>query len=229
LNSRYYNPEIGRFINADGLLGELGNIQSTNMYAYCANNPVMYSDITGFTPEWIEDIGRFFGGTVITIISVVSTVATSLLFLIPGASTIPLFTINMTAYGAMLMASPFSNTIKSDMSLIAWNPFNGDVNAVVSSKDISFYKGVFTFRYGSSGGGGISFGFIGLGRGASVNTVMHEYGHHKQQRLMGLAFYTPIVAIPSLISAASSTYGSHANRWYERWATKWGNRSWIWW
>ncbi len=31
LNSRYYNPEIGRFINADGLLDELVNIQSTNM------------------------------------------------------------------------------------------------------------------------------------------------------------------------------------------------------
>ena len=48
LNSRYYNPEIGRFINADGLLGEFGNIQSTNMYAYCANNPVMHTDITGY-------------------------------------------------------------------------------------------------------------------------------------------------------------------------------------
>ena len=50
LNSRYYNPEISRFINADGLLGEIGNIQSTNMYAYCANNPVMYSDISGEFP-----------------------------------------------------------------------------------------------------------------------------------------------------------------------------------
>jgi RHS repeat-associated protein len=35
LNSRYYNPETGRFINADGMLGEMGDIPSTNMYAYC--------------------------------------------------------------------------------------------------------------------------------------------------------------------------------------------------
>jgi len=48
LNSRYYNPEIGRFINADGLLGQVGNLQSTNMYAYCANNPVMYIDPSGY-------------------------------------------------------------------------------------------------------------------------------------------------------------------------------------
>jgi len=47
LNSRYYNPQTGRFINADGMLGQLGDIQSTNMYAYCANNPVMYLDPSG--------------------------------------------------------------------------------------------------------------------------------------------------------------------------------------
>ncbi len=47
LDSRYYNPEIGRFINADGLLGKQGDILGHNMYAYCQNNPVMYSDPTG--------------------------------------------------------------------------------------------------------------------------------------------------------------------------------------
>ena len=29
------------------MLGQLGDIQSTNMYAYCANNPVMYLDPSG--------------------------------------------------------------------------------------------------------------------------------------------------------------------------------------
>jgi len=48
LNSRYYDKNIARFINADGLLGSLGDSQTTNMYAYCANNPVMYTDITGY-------------------------------------------------------------------------------------------------------------------------------------------------------------------------------------
>lgn len=52
LNSRYYNPETARFINADGNIGQVGNIQSTNMFAYCANNPVMYTDITGYAPWW---------------------------------------------------------------------------------------------------------------------------------------------------------------------------------
>jgi len=47
LQSRYYNPEVGRFISADGLVGSLGNISSHNMYTYCANNPVMYLDPSG--------------------------------------------------------------------------------------------------------------------------------------------------------------------------------------
>ncbi len=50
LQSRYYNPQIGRFINADGLLGEQGNILGHNMYAYTQNNPVMFSDISGKFP-----------------------------------------------------------------------------------------------------------------------------------------------------------------------------------
>lgn len=47
LNSRYYNPEMGRFINADGLLGEQGNILSHNMFTYCANNSILYQDPSG--------------------------------------------------------------------------------------------------------------------------------------------------------------------------------------
>ncbi|MDY0138697.1 MAG: RHS repeat-associated core domain-containing protein, partial [Candidatus Izemoplasmatales bacterium] len=51
LQSRYYNPSIGRFISSDGILGEVGNIKSNNMYAYCANNPVMFTDSTGMSPK----------------------------------------------------------------------------------------------------------------------------------------------------------------------------------
>ena len=45
LSTRFYDPEIGRFVNADAQLndGMLGN----NLYAYCVNNPVNYQDITG--------------------------------------------------------------------------------------------------------------------------------------------------------------------------------------
>lgn len=52
LNSRYYDPETGRFINADSYVDtESGSPLSTNMFAYCENNPVM-----GYDPEGAWDI-----------------------------------------------------------------------------------------------------------------------------------------------------------------------------
>lgn len=47
LQSRYYDATIGRFINADGYITTGQGILSHNMYAYCSNNPVMYSDPSG--------------------------------------------------------------------------------------------------------------------------------------------------------------------------------------
>jgi len=50
LQSRYYDPTIGRFINADDIIAKLGNVQGTNMFTYCMNNPVNMSDSSGNWP-----------------------------------------------------------------------------------------------------------------------------------------------------------------------------------
>ncbi len=49
LGSRYYDANIGRFISPDdiGYLGANGDLNAYNLYAYCGNNPVMYSDPSG--------------------------------------------------------------------------------------------------------------------------------------------------------------------------------------
>ena len=47
LQSRYYNPELGRFINADIYLSTGQGILGYNMFAYCGNNPVNRVDYTG--------------------------------------------------------------------------------------------------------------------------------------------------------------------------------------
>ena len=65
LQSRYYDAEIGRFINADGYITTGQGVMSYNMYSYCQNNPVMYSDPTG-------KIGLLaFLGIVVTVVCVV--------------------------------------------------------------------------------------------------------------------------------------------------------------
>lgn len=47
LQSRYYIPSIGRFLNADGLVSTGQGILGNNMFAYCDNNPVNRTDPTG--------------------------------------------------------------------------------------------------------------------------------------------------------------------------------------
>lgn len=57
LHSRYYDPETGRFINADDrVVGVGGNILGYNLYAYCMNNPVNMSDPSGHWPQWIKNV-----------------------------------------------------------------------------------------------------------------------------------------------------------------------------
>ena len=48
VSSRYYDPQVGRFISADDISYlDPNTIGGTNLYAYCLNNPVMYVDPTG--------------------------------------------------------------------------------------------------------------------------------------------------------------------------------------
>lgn len=46
LNSRYYDPGTGRFVNADGLVDNR-DINTQNLFQYCANNPVNNIDSSG--------------------------------------------------------------------------------------------------------------------------------------------------------------------------------------
>ena len=48
LQSRYYNPEIGRFLNADAFTSTGQGLIGNNMFAYCLNNPIVNSDTLGY-------------------------------------------------------------------------------------------------------------------------------------------------------------------------------------
>ena len=56
LQSRYYDPQTGRFINADGVGGKVGELGSHNIFAYCENNPIHRFDPIG--QAWYDAICR---------------------------------------------------------------------------------------------------------------------------------------------------------------------------
>ena len=47
LQSRYYDPEICRFINADSYASTGQGYMGYNMFAYCNNSPILHSDPSG--------------------------------------------------------------------------------------------------------------------------------------------------------------------------------------
>ena len=59
LLSRYYNPEIARFISEDTYRGELNDPLSLNRYVYVVNNPLIYTDPDGY---FAKEIGQFLKG-----------------------------------------------------------------------------------------------------------------------------------------------------------------------
>ena len=84
LQTRYYDPEIGRFINADAsaFLGVGDAFISYNLFVYCSNNPIMGYDPMG-TWDWgkfwdvtvnvVAVIGGFFSGTYHAVETLVET------------------------------------------------------------------------------------------------------------------------------------------------------------
>ena len=67
LKTRYYDPEIGRFITIDDLSYlDPDSINGLNLYAYCLNNPIKYSDPNGhFVITTTMIIGMLIGAVVL--------------------------------------------------------------------------------------------------------------------------------------------------------------------
>ena len=82
LNSRYYDPETGRFINIDDIsVLDITNIavNGLNLYAYCLNNPVNEVDRNGNIVSWLLAIivGAVVGAFVNTTFEIVNQVKTN--------------------------------------------------------------------------------------------------------------------------------------------------------
>ena len=180
LETRYYDPEIGRFISPDSVdYADPQTVDGLNLYAYCGNNPVMAVDPTG-------------------------TMSDLLFTAIGGLLT--QFVVSVYGYLGFAAASIFDKEIRQDMHDIGWNPFNTDEGVVVKSKKVSFFKGVPVIRHSGLDGSSMTLGAIFLYRYPlnypyeeeyAKNVVKHERGHSTQLMCMGLGNYALLIGIPS--------------------------------
>ncbi len=86
-NARYYDPKIGRFIQADSIVPNATDPQEFNRYSYVNNNPIKFTDPTGHKKKkWWKKLfkrkstkgglfGAIIGGIVGSIVPGIGTVA----------------------------------------------------------------------------------------------------------------------------------------------------------
>ena len=103
LNSRYYDPEIGRFINADatGVIGATPmGLTDKNLFAYCDNNPVMRIDVDGQFWDTVFDVVSL----VMSVVDVINDPSDPMAWVSLAADAICLITPGLTGGGTVVKA-----------------------------------------------------------------------------------------------------------------------------
>ena len=161
LQSRYYNPKWGRFLNADyaEVISDNGTITDKNLFVYCENNPVMRADADG--EFWHIVAGAAIGAVVGGLSSIISQA-------IAGED------INWTAVAISAASGALSGAINAAfpcMGAIATGVVEGTISA-------ASYAATETLAYGRD----VSFGdvlSVGLNNGimaGCMKDIMQSIG-----------------------------------------------------
>ena len=171
LQSRYYDPEVGRFINADVMISTGQGLLGNNMFAYCNNNPVSLADPSG----------------------------TACCALFDDNQILHLIIRDYSSCGGNSYASGGVSTRGSSISIKEYLNTN-DPEVVLENleKDnIAYYNDVFVIK--TPFDASFSFGFIGLSKQQqNADVLRHEYGHTVQLGNMGVGSYITNVTLPSI-------------------------------
>jgi len=138
LQTRYYDPEVGRFINADSIeYLDPETLGGLNLYAYCSNNPVMDSDPTGCLPEWLRVLLGVLAIAAAVVISVVTagTAAPVLIGMGVGA----------VISGGFNVISQLRSGGEFNFGEFLWATFGGAVSGAISAIPIFSGFGVLDY------------------------------------------------------------------------------------
>ena len=209
--ARQYDPTIGQFTSMDPLCEKYYYISP---YAYCAGNPVKYTDPSG----------ELFGFTIL------NAVTDFLLNIGMKGVNFSDFTWKRTVNSWKIDMGMFKGSFGQVMNKWTWGAANSLVgnltsqlfNTIGQVDRITDMDGMIALSGAFKGSSACTIGHYSLGpKGYKAtwkdNLFVHEYGHYIQTQRMGV-FMFPVVAIPSLFSAAhiTSDGGGHRLRWFEQ-------------
>jgi RHS repeat-associated protein len=70
MNGRVYDPVLGKFLSADPMIQFAKDVRSYNRYGYVQNNPLKFTDPTGFLRERVEKWFKKHFGTILNVVSI---------------------------------------------------------------------------------------------------------------------------------------------------------------
>ena len=189
LESRYYDPETRRFINADNVSYlDPETFGGLNLYAYCNNNPVMFVDPTGCLPQW----AMWVIGGVLLVGSIVLTIVTGG----AAAGTIAA-SIHAIATGAMIggITSAAIGTIAGGLTYK-----NGVASWNWSGAAENFMWGAITGVISGAAGSAVS----NVGRGLSALGKMGKLGYASIQGVINSGIAGRLAVVQGLITNSFS-------------------------
>ena len=147
LKTRYYDPEVGRFITIDDISYlDPDSINGLNLYAYCLNNPIMMIDNSGCAPAWWQ-----------WLVSGLTLAAGIALCFVPGGQ----------VFGVGLIVAGASGLISNTMDAIG---VDGKIATLISS-GLSIVAGIALCFTPFAG---IGAGLIGQGVGSIAGGYISE-------------------------------------------------------
>ncbi len=126
-NARYYDPWLGRFIQADGLVPNPGDPQSLNRYAYALNNPLRYTDPTGHNPSCVVMAG---GGPLGAVAALVCEVGYAVVSYWPQIQALAADVAQFAASGQGQLAFQYAQQVDAAANQAAANASNAGNTAV---------------------------------------------------------------------------------------------------
>ena len=140
LQTRYYDPETGRFINADGIeyaLEQLQQLNGLNLYAYCFNNPIMGVDEDGTIRIWLA--WALTGLAVVAAVAV--SIATVGIGVAVGATVIG-FSVGFTSSVVGQYHANGKDWLKVNFKMAAYDGMIGAVNGAIATTGIGLIGSV---------------------------------------------------------------------------------------
>ena len=179
LKTRYYDPEVGRFLNIDSLdYADPETINGLNLDAYCNNNPILYVDPTGHAWwHWL------IAAAAVVVLAAATAISAGGVLL--GASAISAATIGTTAVGASAVTTTLAYaTVGAGVALAASGVYagitateNGIKSGSISTAVNDFFDYGETALYSTLAGGL-------YGAGAGMLTYYEQIGNSKQSGFM---------------------------------------------